>query len=1057
MDYAVDAVLTADRAIFELFNQLEIYPHVIVGHSSGEIMALEAAGAIELSGEAERMQHILAGNEMIRGFFTEDAIPEAFLIAAGGADRKVITEVAQKIEGKLFITMDNCPHQVVICCGSDVLDRITHNLRGAGVICQVLPFARPYHTPLFEPGRKSLEEFFGRVKILTPKVEMYSCMTAKPMPHDPAEVRKLAVGQWAALVRFRETIESMYEAGVRLFVEIGPRGNLTGFVRDTLKGQAHLAVASNVHHRSGTIQLNHALGLLAAHGVPMDLNPLYNHRSPRTLDLDDADKGQKEHGAEKGAIKLSLGLPLPRLEGLKELLMAIPHPNQDGDGAQRKKQMSAPRMKPAQGSDQDIDSQRPGAAGPAKPFSPLENVSMHGRGPYDPQVMQEYFNTMELYLDAQEEVIKTYLERTGSTSIGREAWQPTDLFMASSGDQASGASDITNMSIEHVDTDHTSQTQGLESSPTSMGSTPRSRETIEELLLSLVSERTGYPTEMLEPDQNLEADLGIDSIKRVEILGAMVKHLGSFEESRLEQLNRLKTLREIVDYLTEDSNEGDFSYDPPSAETAEVDQDPAQYENLPNAKDISTMPFKGKTLHLVPGKEITVVRSLDLEEDLYLKHHTLGGNVSQVDPELLALPVLPFTMALEMMAEIASQLFAKKVLLRMKDLRTHNWIILEGQRLWLEINAKAAPDLPEAHVQLLVSDSSQTHPQLAVEGVFLFGDGYPEAPAIEAFQLQQESTGSMAPEHFYPSALYHGPSFQSVSTLNRYGINGVEAALRIPPQNRLFRSISNPQFFSDPLLLDGAGQAIGLWAANNFKHNYVIFPVGLTEALFYAAPADQPLRATCQAHTTLEGDTYVRSNIDLVNTDGSLRAQLIGLQHKRINMPEKLHLFRGSRDVMLSAPWPAPIEQFESSEMMMCCRFNPMGMNFSGTEGYVLRAVVANIILSRRERTIWKELPSSEMHRTEWLLARVAGKEAVRLLLRNRYGMEVWTADIEILEDNYGKPLVRGEWISQIGSAPSISLAHYKDMAIALAVDGAEILRCGIAMGERIDFIIGWL
>jgi acyl transferase domain-containing protein len=80
MDYAVDAVLTADRALFTLFNLLGVRPHVIVGHSSGEIMALEAGGAVELSGEQERMQHILAGYNMIQRFDTLEAIPEASLV-----------------------------------------------------------------------------------------------------------------------------------------------------------------------------------------------------------------------------------------------------------------------------------------------------------------------------------------------------------------------------------------------------------------------------------------------------------------------------------------------------------------------------------------------------------------------------------------------------------------------------------------------------------------------------------------------------------------------------------------------------------------------------------------------------------------------------------------------------------------------------------------------------------------------------------------------------------------------------------------------------------------
>ena len=40
------------------------------------------------------------------------------------------------------------------------------------------------------------------------------------------------------------------------------------------------------------------------------------------------------------------------------------------------------------------------------------------------------------------------------------------------------------------------------------------------LLVDTVSQRTGYPPDMLDPDANLEADLGIDSIKRVEIISA---------------------------------------------------------------------------------------------------------------------------------------------------------------------------------------------------------------------------------------------------------------------------------------------------------------------------------------------------------------------------------------------------------------------------------------------------------------------------------------------------------------------------------------------------------
>jgi acyl transferase domain-containing protein len=66
MDVAVDGVITADRALFRLFDSLEIQPGVVLGHSSGEFMALEAAGALDLGSEKELAQHILDGNSVIR-------------------------------------------------------------------------------------------------------------------------------------------------------------------------------------------------------------------------------------------------------------------------------------------------------------------------------------------------------------------------------------------------------------------------------------------------------------------------------------------------------------------------------------------------------------------------------------------------------------------------------------------------------------------------------------------------------------------------------------------------------------------------------------------------------------------------------------------------------------------------------------------------------------------------------------------------------------------------------------------------------------------------------
>ncbi|MGC9400138.1 MAG: phosphopantetheine-binding protein [Anaerolineae bacterium] len=74
-------------------------------------------------------------------------------------------------------------------------------------------------------------------------------------------------------------------------------------------------------------------------------------------------------------------------------------------------------------------------------------------------------------------------------------------------------------------------------------------------LLDIVSEKTGYPAEMLELDMDMEADLGIDSIKRVEILSALQDKHPALPEVEAEDLAELRTLGQITAYM--ESQQGD--------------------------------------------------------------------------------------------------------------------------------------------------------------------------------------------------------------------------------------------------------------------------------------------------------------------------------------------------------------------------------------------------------------------------------------------------------------------------------------------------------------------
>jgi acyl transferase domain-containing protein len=78
-------------------------------------------------------------------------------------------------------------------------------------------------------------------------------------------------------------------------------------------------------------------------------------------------------------------------------------------------------------------------------------------------------------------------------------------------------------------------------------------EDLSQILLTVVSEKTGYPVEMLELSMDIEADLGIDSIKRVEILGGLLELYPDLPQPNPEELGELRTLGEIANYMQQQS------------------------------------------------------------------------------------------------------------------------------------------------------------------------------------------------------------------------------------------------------------------------------------------------------------------------------------------------------------------------------------------------------------------------------------------------------------------------------------------------------------------------
>jgi malonyl CoA-acyl carrier protein transacylase len=279
---AVNLVLNAQWALYQVLTRLGLRPDAVAGHSSGEILALAAAGVLRTDRELECQLGRLGA--IFRGLESAGDTPAARLVAV--ATDRGRAEAACRAAGAagVAVAIDNCPHQVVLAGPHAEVDRVVAHLRAENILVEVLPFDRAYHTPAFAAVLGPIADSFAGLKFRAPRLPVYSCATRERMPADPEAIRSLVVEQWTRTVAFRETVEAMYSDDLRIFIDVGARGNLAGFVQDTLRGRKAFAIATNLPRRSGLTQLNHLMAALFAHGVPIRPAFLYSRRRPRRID-----------------------------------------------------------------------------------------------------------------------------------------------------------------------------------------------------------------------------------------------------------------------------------------------------------------------------------------------------------------------------------------------------------------------------------------------------------------------------------------------------------------------------------------------------------------------------------------------------------------------------------------------------------------------------------------------------------------------------------------------------------------------------------------------------
>jgi [acyl-carrier-protein] S-malonyltransferase len=189
----------------------------VAGHSLGEYSALCAAGAFDLATTAKLLK--------LRGQAMQAAVPvgQGAMAALLGADLPMARRIAEAAaQGEVCtVANDNDPSQVVISGDKAAIDRAVEMAKEFGAKRAVpLPVSAPFHCPLMQPAAEAMSDALSYVVVDDPKVPVFANVTAQP-ERDPDTIRNLLVEQVTGMVRWRESVGNMFDAGVEEFVEIG--------------------------------------------------------------------------------------------------------------------------------------------------------------------------------------------------------------------------------------------------------------------------------------------------------------------------------------------------------------------------------------------------------------------------------------------------------------------------------------------------------------------------------------------------------------------------------------------------------------------------------------------------------------------------------------------------------------------------------------------------------------------------------------------------------------------------------------------------------------------
>ena len=533
---AQPAIGALELGMTRLVRRLGIQPQAAAGHSYGEYAALAAAGVLD---DADFLRlSALRGRVMAEASAT--GTPGG--MAAVQAEREQVT-AALKAFPTLSVANHNAPTQTVISGPKTDIDRAATALNEQGLSTRVLPVSGAFHTELVAGAQKPLSKAIRKATLNPAQFPVYSNTTGAPYPDTPAAMYAQLERHMLSPVEFVSEIQAMHASGIQLFLEIGPKSICSNMIRQTLADQAVTTVALDANG-GGLRGLLTALGQLTTAGVSMRLSRLFDGRPVRRIQLDRLAELVKPAALSPTTWYLSGGCARPMDDPILRMGKQPPLQREDAERAQLEQaalREAASRPTPPQPATTQAV---PQAAQPVSAATrPVQTAGSS-------EALAAYQQTMREFLSLQERVIQQYLAGGNTAAVAPEQaaaslpMQPPTLPVAPA---------QTPLQVTPPAAETPAQDTPPPAAPANAAAAFDSA-ALQRLLLGIVSERTGYPDDMLDLDQDLEAELGVDSIKRVEILGALQKSLpdalGASMADDMENYTQSRCLRDILDRLS---------------------------------------------------------------------------------------------------------------------------------------------------------------------------------------------------------------------------------------------------------------------------------------------------------------------------------------------------------------------------------------------------------------------------------------------------------------------------------------------------------------------------